>query len=415
MLKTRLARLAVAATLTASATFATAPAHAQSSGSANLSGSSGSSLVNNSDPIGQQIRAISEGLDVTLIGDIVGRAQTGQIGLVGADLGVMAPVGAGEEFAIVFGDSFTAERLGGTWMSPVGVVAQMGADGSITITRPLNDGAEVQQLIDYAHTDGLTLIPSDIINIDGTLYMQGMWNKGIGNVLSTEIFSSADYGMTWQSEGKTSTSYMKGKGNLISWDRGPDGYIYVTSSEFKRKDPVYLSRFRIEDIGDRTKWEIYDPTTGVWSNEGTAILRTNVSAGEMCLRYIQGHWVHVMFNAATMAIEVRISDEIARDWNEIAPAYVVVAGTGGWGSAQSPNNFTQLYGGYIVPGSTIDNMDLIVSHWNTSNNSTYTSTQFNVKGLDTFFGINLAGPDPAPTTNQADVDVTVTDSDTTVL
>ena len=44
--------------------------------------------------------------------------------------------------------------------------------------------------------------------------------------------------------------------------------------------------------------------------------------------------------------------------------------------------------GYIVPGSHLDNMDIVVSQWNTTDNSRYTATQFNVKGLDKFYGID---------------------------
>ena len=60
---------------------------------------------------------------------------------------------------------------------------------------------------------------------------------------------------------------------------------------------------------------------------------------------------------------------------------------GPWSQPQGPDNFSQPYGGYITPGSTLDNLDLVISQWNTSNNSRYNSTQFNVRGLDKFFGI----------------------------
>ena len=33
-------------------------------------------------------------------------------------------------------------------------------------------------------------------------------------------------------------------------------------------------------------------------------------------------------------------------------------------------------------------MDIVISQWNTSDNSRYNSTQFNVKGLDTYFGVD---------------------------
>lgn len=365
------------------------PATAQS-----FTGSSGSSGGQTTPWAG----APSDGLVVNLIGDLLGPGISDHVGVMAGDLGIMTSLGPGQEFALIFGDSFSGERFGeGEWMSPVGVVAEFDAEGRIIITRPLNEAEVVQQLLDYEHNArGLTLLPSDIINIDGTLYMQGMWNEGVGNVLYTQIWKSTDQGATWQSVDTASKDYMGGMGNLITWELGPDGYVYVMSSQFQRSHDVYLTRFLPGDIGDRGAWEHYSldgDGTGTWGTEYTPVLSQNVRAGEMSLRHIEGHWVLSMFNAETMAIEVRISREIARDWNAITPANVVVAGSGGWGSTQDENNFTQLYGGYIVPGSTLADMDLVVSQWNTTTNSRYMSTQFNVQGLDEFFGITPEAPE----------------------
>ena len=107
----------------------------------------------------------------------------------------------------------------------------------------------------------------------------------------------------------------------------------------------------------------------------------------MNLRYINGHWVLVMFNEEKLAIEVRISDTLEQNWDNVPVA--TIAKHGSWLRPQNPKNWSQPYGGYIVPGSTIDNMDIVVSQWNTGTNDRYMSTQFNVKGLDTFFGINM--------------------------
>ncbi len=369
--------------------------------SAQSSLSSGSSLSSDSSgpstPPTPWAPDVSDGLVVNLIGDLLGPGVSDHVGFMTGDLGAMTSLGEGEEFAIIFGDSFRGANFGqGEWMSPVGVIAELDENGRIVIKRPLNEGDRVEQLVDYAHNNrGLTLLPSDIINIDGTLYMQGMWNEGVGNVLRTQIWKSTNQGATWQSVSTIPANYLGGRAQLITWEQGPDGYVYMMSSSFQRRDDVYLTRFRPEDIDDRSAWQHYSlngDAAGSWGTSPAPVLDERVRAGEMSLRYIQGHWVLAMFNAETMAIEVRISETIARDWNEIEPANVVVAGFGGWRAPQDASNFTQLYGGYITPGSTLDNLDLVISQWNTGDNSRYMSTQFNVKGLDTFFGIETEAP-----------------------
>ena len=381
----------VAAALTVSVAFTilqpvTAFAQTGSSGSSSLSSAFGPSN-NNKAPAPE--RKLPEELIVTIIGDILGRGISDKAGFLIGDLGIMTNIGENGEFAIVFGDSWRGPGFGqGEWMSPVGVVAKLNDEGKIEILRPLNDGDKAQQLVKFAHTDGLTLIPSDVINVNGTLYMQGMWNRGIGNVLGTEVWKSTDNGAHWESMGKSPANYQSGMTNLITWEMGQDGYIYQMSSEFKRKDSVFLARFRPEDIATPENHQYYAVQadgTGTWGKTFKPVLSQSVRAGEMNLRYIEGHWVLAMFNAETYSVEVRISKEIARDWNEIKPAQVALGGS--WASTQTPENFAQLYGGYIVPGSTLGNMDLVISQWKTSNNSRYMSTQFNVKGLDKFFGI----------------------------
>lgn len=345
-----------------------------------------------------------DGTVVQIMGDILG-PWSAHIGIGAGDLGTMTPLN-GDEFAMIFGDSFRGRKFGeGDWISPVGVVARM-KNGQIEILRPLNGRRDAYGLINYFREEGdnLTLIPSDVININGTLYMQGMWNRGIGNVLDTQFWKSTDEGKTWKSIGRTPNHYLNGLGQLISWEKGPDGYIYAVMSGFQREHPVYLARFTEAQIGDQPSWELFDPDTGKWGNEAGAILfGDHVKAGEMNLRYIDNHWVFVMFNEATLAIEVRISDKLPQSWNDVPVA--TIAKNGYWDLQQTPMNFSQPYGGYIVPGSTIANLDVVISQWNTNTNERYMSTQFNVKGLDTFFGID---PESMRPHDQDDIDVNVT-------
>lgn len=115
-------------------------------------------------------------------------------------------------------------------------------------------------------------------------------------------------------------------GQLISWEQGPDGCIYMVRSGFERNAAVYLTRFRPNDIGNRAAWQHYD----------------NGSRGESYFPILDQ--------------KVRVSREITADWNAIKPATVVIAGRGGWQTEQDEENFTQLYGGYITPGSVLDSL-----------------------------------------------------------
>src|SRR5699024_2829394 len=259
---------------------------AQSAFSSGSSGSTGSSSASGSsgaphrpaDPATPWAKDISDGLVVNLIGDVLGPGISNHVGVMTGDLGTMTWLGDGGEFAIIFGDSFRGATFGqGDWLSPIGVIAEMDADGRIVIKRPLNDSGQVEQLVNYSHNDrGLTLLPSDVMNINGNLYMQAMWNEGVGNVLRTQIWESTDQGRTWRSIATIPTSYLDGKANLITWDYDQaNDWVYMMSSEFKRNDDVYLTRFRPYDIDDRNKWQHYSLNsdgTGSWGSRITPIL-----------------------------------------------------------------------------------------------------------------------------------------------
>jgi len=45
---------------------------------------------------------------------------------------------------------------------------------------------------------------------------------------------------------------------------------------------------------------------------------------------------------------------------------------------QAPNFVPQNYGGFILPGSTLDKLNLFVSQWNTTVNTPYNTQEFQV-------------------------------------
>ena len=327
--------------------------------------------------------SLLNGTTIQIMDDVLGR-YSAHTGFRSGDLGAMAPMGNGE-FAMIFGDSFRG-NFGQGWMSPVGVVATMDEDGFIKILRPIDNTSEVSDMISYHRVNDSTLIPSDVINIDGTLYLHGTFHAPFGDVVSSNVWKSDDGGTTWKQISSAPGNHMRGMTQLISWDKGPDGYIYATSTKFGRESPVYLWRFAPEDIGEPGNWDGYSPLTGKWTKHAEPILKRDVRAGEMCLRYIDGHWVLVMFNEESEDVEVRISETLGRNWDDVRVAKI--AQNGSWDNNQTPLNWSQPYGGYIVPGSHLDDMDIVISQWNTTDNSRYTATQFNVKGLDKVYGID---------------------------
>lgn len=326
---------------------------------------------------------LPNGTTIQIMDDVLGK-YSAHTGFRTGDLGAMAPMGNGE-FAMIFGDSFRG-NFGQGWMSPVGVVATMDEDGFIKILRPIDNTSEVSDMISYHRVNKSTLIPSDVINIDGTLYLHGTFHAPFGDVVTSNVWKSDNGGTTWKQISSTPGNHMDGVTQLISWDKGPDGYIYATTTKFGRDSSVFLFRFKPEDIGEPGNWDGYSPLTGEWTKHAEPILKRDVRAGEMCLRYIDGHWVLVMFNEESEDVEVRISETLGRNWDDVRVAKI--AQNGSWDNNQTPLNWSQPYGGYIVPGSHLDDMDIVVSQWNTHDNSRYTATQFNVKGLDKVYGID---------------------------
>lgn len=358
-------------------------------------------FARNADPQGVASPSkVQPNVTVQVLGDILG-PYSQHVGFRSGDLGIMAPINDEGEFAMIFGDSFRGASVGqGEWMSPVGVVAKRDENDYVDIQRPLNKGERVKQTLGYLRDGNLTVIPSDIININGTLYLQAMRTRGLHNTEVSQFWKSTDQGQTWQPDGFY-YSAMKHRGSqrgmdeMLSWEMGPDGYVYIVTTTFDRNKtnvaPMYLFRVEPENLTNRNAWKMLNLNDGNWygvDGSGTAILDHDtegrvVNAGEMNLRYIDGNWVLVLFNETTLQVEVRISKDIDVDWNNV-PA-VAIAKNGPWSNQQTPSNWSQPYGGYIVPGSSINDMDIVVSQWKTSDNSRYMATQFNVRGLETFY------------------------------
>ena len=113
----------------------------------------------------------------------------------------------------VFGDTFSGHKVGqGDWRSPVVLIGTGGADHEIVYERAGGEDADyARQLWHYIHDDpssgwsrgGIsTVIPSDLLCVEDSIYLHAIVNRGFGNVIWTEIWRSDDSGISWEHMGR---------------------------------------------------------------------------------------------------------------------------------------------------------------------------------------------------------------------
>ncbi|ONI69129.1 hypothetical protein BWI15_21100 [Kribbella sp. ALI-6-A] len=325
--------------------------------------------------------AATQAVLTTKVADLTGPGLTDRFRMAATDLGIPVRTPDGR-MLFMFGDTFEQAWVGGGWWrSPValwstttdlaGGVQWSGAVG----------GAAAQQLWDYPHDNPTfsTVLPSDVITIGGSMYLHAMVNKGLGNVVWTEIWRSDNSGASWYDTGaKFDPNLDGGLFQCLSWGEGNDGYVYVYSTGFQRNKPIILKRVRSNQIANPAAYEPWGFRNGVWAwgNPATPILTG--SFGELCLRPLGGKWVLTWFNAGDYRIDGIIMDTPTSNLYTAHRQTLIYGGA--WGQ-ENDNHVAQLYGGYIIPGSTLSDLHLAVSQWNTSAGWPYRVMQFRVRGF----------------------------------
>ena len=192
------------------------------------------------------------------VADLTGPRLTERWGVTCTDLGasVVAPNG---KLVSVFGDTFSGHKVGhGDWRSPVILIGTGDADHEIVYECAGGpDPDYARQLWHYVHDDAgtgwrrggiSTVIPSDLLRVDDSLYLHAIVNRGFGNVIWTEIWKSDDSGVSWTHMGedaKFPADLHDGHAQCWSWDYDPDdGWVYVVSTGFQRDKGIILRRVR---------------------------------------------------------------------------------------------------------------------------------------------------------------------------
>jgi len=162
--------------------------------------------------------------------------------------------------------------------------------------------------------------------------------------------------------------WQDGNQTQISGYQASDGWVYIVADGFDRQRPVWLYRSPAEKFTDRNWWHAWGiGDDGEWKWDVAPTPLSDDRFGEISLREIDGKSVLSGFNADTGNIEVRVADDPTQVLNPDNSALTIVAT-----QADVPQN----YGGYIVPGSTLDRTVILVSQWNTDLNNPYNVQQF---------------------------------------
>ncbi|MBE9376616.1 DUF4185 domain-containing protein [Saccharopolyspora sp. HNM0983] len=315
--------------------------------------------------------------------DLTGPGLTERFGIGGTDLGAVATAPDGRLVA-VFGDTFERAGIGGPgWRSPVVLFADPSGIGSgLRWTGAAGRGDYAEQILPYQHDTVIhgkhvsTVIPTDLITVGGAMFLHVMVCAGIGNVHWTEVHRSTDNGQSWQHTGTTwPGDHLGGLFQMLTWELGDDGMVYAFSTGFQRDRGLLLQRVPADRLTDPNAWEGWGFRDGAWAWGNPPTIVLTGAYGELSLRRVADRWLLACFDAGNYRMDVRDLNGPTDNLYE-ARLSTALQGTSWRGEDHRAGGVAQLYGGYIVPGSSIDELHLVVSQWNTQKNWPYRAMQF---------------------------------------
>lgn len=279
------------------------------------------------------------------------------------------------ELLQVCGDSFAGQGVGfGNWFSPVALhVDRASLDSPDGVIYTGVTGTDEPLLAD-AKEPGTSQLPAGVVEINRQNYILITTTKSLAPVGSRLVEARAARG-AWPTVPGTerdatyqggAQSQISGYYDPIPTPDSPTGWVYVVADDFDRSQPVRLYRVPPGQFTDRGKWQGWSSSAG-WNHPPTPLWGDRV--GEMSIRQIDGRTVLSYFNATTSNMEMRV----AADPTGLGTAPVTtVVRAGDWPSPSdalpdpADNALAQPYGGYIAPGSTLGDVRVFVSQWNTT-------------------------------------------------
>jgi hypothetical protein len=292
----------------------------------------------------------------------------------------------------VCGDSFAGQGVGfGPWHSPIALhVDTDSIDDPTGVRYDRVIGSDMPLLADPTPA-GMSQLPAGVVQINRDNYMMVSTVKDLVPQTSRLVKTNPGQG-NWPTVPKSQreAAYEGGRQSQISgyYDPipkpdSPSGWVYIVANNFDRSGPVVLYRVKPETFTDRASWQGWSAQAG-WGKTPTPLWQDRI--GEMSVRQIDGKTVLSYFNASTGNMEVRVADDPTG--LGVAPATTVAVASVWPDPAEDlpppeDNRLAQPYGGYISPGSTLDELRVFISQWNTGpgDNAPYRVIQFAVNPL----------------------------------
>ncbi|HEX2213852.1 MAG TPA: DUF4185 domain-containing protein [Mycobacterium sp.] len=289
----------------------------------------------------------------------------------------------------VCGDSFAGQGVGyGGWYSPIALHVETDSiddpagvryDGVTGIDKPL---------LAEPTPAGMSQLPAGVVQINRENYMMVTTVRDLEPQSSRLVEADPAQG-NWPTvpDSEREAAYAEGRQSQISGYYDPiprpdseRGWVYIVANNFDRSAPLVLYRATPQDFADRASWQGWSAVSG-WGHPPTPLWPDRI--GEMSIRQIDGQAVLSYFNATTGNMEIRVANNptmlgtapvttvvVATEWPEPAEAL----------GPPENNRLAQPYGGYISPGSTLEEVRVFVSQWNTGprGGSPYRVIQFAV-------------------------------------
>lgn len=281
------------------------------------------------------------------------------------------------EILQICGDSFAGQGVGfGGAFAPIALHVESESINDPAGVRYFGVTGVDKPLLADPTPPGASQLPAGVVQINRENYLLVTTTRDLVPATSRLVKAEAALG-NWRTLPGSSreADYADGRQSQISgyYDPiptadSPTGWVYIVANNFDRSGPVVLYRAGPETFTDRSSWQGWAGADGWNRSAAPAQPLWPDMVGEMSIKQIDGKVALSYFNATTGDMEVRVADDPTALGS--APVTTVVRADTWPEPAEvlpdpGDNRLAQPYGGYISPGSTLEELRVFISQWRT--------------------------------------------------